>query len=108
MPAAKTNYILLYNGVSQVYGSSSLETLLKSPPPKGSALEDRKVLFITYMPDEGNLCVAQLSEEELEEKSREIEEAAQAKAEKAAAKAAASEGIQEATETIEEDEYDDS
>lgn len=57
MPASKANWLITYKNSSQVYASASKEIALKSPVPKGCTLEDRTILFLTYEPDEGELCV---------------------------------------------------
>lgn len=64
MAASKVNYIVLYNGHSQVYGCSSKKIALESAPPDGYSLKDKIILFITFEPDNNNLCVYKVSEEE--------------------------------------------
>lgn len=51
MPANKTNYIVLYTNDSQIYGSSSRAIALSSEPPQGSSLDEKRIFFITYQPD---------------------------------------------------------
>jgi hypothetical protein len=51
MPANKTNYLVFYEGDSQVYGCSSKEIALSSPPPAGRQLEDKRVFFVAVEPD---------------------------------------------------------
>lgn len=65
MPANKTNYLVFYVNSSQVYGAGSKEIALQSPPPAGSSLEDKRILFITYQPDTSILAVQQVPQEEV-------------------------------------------
>ena len=65
MPASKTNYIVLYKHDSQVYSSSSKEIALSSPPPAGVSLEEKRVFFITYQPDNEVLSVHPVDQEEV-------------------------------------------
>jgi hypothetical protein len=64
MAASKVNYIVVYNGHSQVYGCSSKKIALESPPPEGYTLKDKTILFVTFEPDSNNLCVYKVPEEE--------------------------------------------
>lgn len=66
MAANKTNYIVLYEGDSQVYGSGSREVALGSPPPANKTLKDKHILFIAYQPDNKILSIHPLSREEIE------------------------------------------
>lgn len=65
MPANKTNYIVLFHGNSQVYGTGSLDIALATPPPEGFTLEDKQVLFISQQPDTDELMVRPLPKEEV-------------------------------------------
>lgn len=65
MAASKVNYIVIYDGHSQVYGCSSKKIALESAPPDGCTLNDKKILFITFEPDTNNLCVYQVEQEEI-------------------------------------------
>ncbi len=65
MPAGKCNYIVLYTNESQVYSSASKDIALSSPPPEGTSLEDKRILFITYQPDDEILSVHPLPQEEV-------------------------------------------
>jgi hypothetical protein len=65
MPANKLNYIVLFKGDSQVYGSTTKERALETPPPEGVPIEDKRVFFITLMPDDGKLVVHQLPDDEV-------------------------------------------
>lgn len=67
MAASRTNYIVIYKNESQVYGSASKEVALKSPPPDGTSLEDKRIFFITYQPDTESLSVHQIPQEEVVE-----------------------------------------
>lgn len=66
MAASKVNYVVIYNGHSQVYGCSSKKIALESPPPEGCSLEDKKILFITFEPDNKNLVVYTVPDEEVQ------------------------------------------
>lgn len=65
MPANKLNYLVFYKNVSQVFGATSKDIALQSPPPNGSSLEDKMVFFITYQPDNAILAVQQVPESEV-------------------------------------------
>lgn len=65
MPAARLNYVVLHRGQSQVYGSASKETALGTPLPPGAEIEDRRVLFITFQPDDEVLSVHRIPDEEV-------------------------------------------
>lgn len=65
MAASKVNYIVIYSGHSQVYGSSTKKIALESPPPEGCSLSDKKVLFITFEPDTNQLSVYKVDDEEV-------------------------------------------
>lgn len=65
MAAGKLNYIVTYEGLSQVFGCASKKIALESAPPEGYSLKQKKVLFITFEPDKNNLCVYQVSQEEV-------------------------------------------
>lgn len=65
MPANRLNYIVVYRDESQVFGSASKEVALKTLPPENTPLEDKRVFFITYKPDEGVLSVHQVPQEEV-------------------------------------------
>lgn len=66
MAAGKLNYVVVYNGLSQVFGCASKKIALESPPPDGYTLKDKKVLFIAYQPDSSQLCVYQVPDEEVQ------------------------------------------
>lgn len=65
MAAGKLNYIVIYKNSSQVYGSASKKIALESAPPEGCKLEDKRVLFVTYEPDNEQLAVYQVSQQEV-------------------------------------------
>lgn len=65
MPAQKLNYVVLYKGESQVYGAASKDIALQSPPPPGVDLADKRILFITYQPDNEILSVHQVPIEDV-------------------------------------------
>jgi hypothetical protein len=69
MAASKLNYIVLYEGVSQVYGCSSKKIAMETPAPQGIDPKSKKVLFVTFEPDTNNLCVYQIEEEDDKETS---------------------------------------
>lgn len=66
MAAGKLNYLVIYKGLSQVYGCASKKIALESAPPEGYSLKDKKVLFVTFEPDSDNLCVYQVDDEEVQ------------------------------------------
>ena len=65
MPASKMNYLVLYDTDSQVYGASSKKVALESPLPDDVTLDQKRVFFVTYSPDKGELSVHKLPEEEI-------------------------------------------
>lgn len=65
MAASKVNYIVIYDGHSQVYGCSSKKIALESAPPEGCSIKDKKVLFITFEPDNSNLSAYKVPDEEV-------------------------------------------
>jgi hypothetical protein len=65
MPANRMNYLVLYRNESQVYGTATKEIALETPPPPGVSLEDKRVLFITYQPDNEILSVHKVPQEEV-------------------------------------------
>ena len=65
MPANKTNYIVLFRGNSQVYGTGSLDIALSTPPPEGFTIEDKQVLFISQQPDTDELVVRTLPRDQV-------------------------------------------
>ena len=66
MAAARCNYLVVYDNSPQVYSSSTLQTILKGAPPKNCSNEERTILFISYFPDDKEMRVYEVSEEELE------------------------------------------
>jgi hypothetical protein len=65
MAAGKLNYVVTYKGSSQVYGCASKKIALESAPPDGYTIFDKKILFITFEPDNNQLCVYEVSDEEV-------------------------------------------
>lgn len=67
MAANKTNYIVLWKNDPQVYAASKKQTALDSPPPgkKDWPIEDKRVFFITYRPDEEILSVHEVDHQEV-------------------------------------------
>lgn len=65
MPASRVNYIVLYKNESQVFGTASKEVALETPPPLGVSLEDKRVLFITYQPDNEIFSVHPVPQDEI-------------------------------------------
>lgn len=63
MPASKLNYILAYEGHSQVYGCSSKKIAEESPTPEGYSEDDKNIFFITFEPDTNNICLFKLEKE---------------------------------------------
>lgn len=66
MAASKVNYIVIYKGHSQVYGCASKKIALESPPPDGISLSDKRILFITFEPDNEELSVHLIDQSETE------------------------------------------
>lgn len=65
MPAIKCNWLVLFKGESQVYSTATKSIALATPPPDGIPLEDKRVLFVTYQPDNEILSVHPLPQEEI-------------------------------------------
>lgn len=65
MPAGKVNYLIMYEHNPQVYGCSTKEIALSSPPPEGFSLEEKHVYFITIEPDNGEFVWRRLPQEEV-------------------------------------------
>ena len=65
MPANRMNYIVIYDGHSQVFGAGSEAVALSSPPPKGFTLEQKHIFFVTYEPDSENLAVYELDRDKV-------------------------------------------
>lgn len=80
MPATKANYIVTYEGHSQVYATAKKDTALSSPPPPGCDLDGKTVFFIAYEPDNEQLAVYKIPKEEVmtaeiqEKKVKEVNE----------------------------------
>jgi len=52
-------------GDSQVYGTATKEIALQSPPPDGIPLENKRVLFVSFEPDNETLTVHPIPQEEV-------------------------------------------
>lgn len=49
-----------------MYGAASKETALATPVPDGTTLEDRRIFFVTFMPDDETLTVHKVPDEEVQ------------------------------------------
>ena len=87
MAAMRCNYLVIYDNSPQVYSSASLETILKTEHPKNCEDANRSVLFISYFPDEEQLRIFEVTDEELEAERVKVEERDLRVAEKRAKKA---------------------
>lgn len=67
MAAGKLNYIVVYDGLSQVFGCASKKIALESAPPEGYSIKDKRVLFIAYQPDSNQLSVYKVPDEEVQQ-----------------------------------------
>lgn len=65
MPAQKINYLVLYPHDAQVYGCSSKEIALQSPPPEGFTLDEKRIFFVSMEPENGNLVWYQIPKEDI-------------------------------------------
>jgi len=74
MPASRVNYVVLYKNESQVFGAASKKVALSSPPPDGVDWEDKRILFITYQPDNEILSVHKVPQEEVMEAAKEYKQ----------------------------------
>lgn len=66
MAASKATYLILWKNVSQVYSSANLETVLKTPIPKGCTEDDKIILQASFLPDEQSLCVYPLTQDQID------------------------------------------
>lgn len=66
MAAGKLNYLVVYKGLSQVFGCASKKIALESAPPEGYSVKDKSILFVTFEPDSDNLCVYKVPDEEVQ------------------------------------------
>lgn len=83
MAASSCNYLVIYDGINQVYSAASEETALKSIPPKDMAIEDKHVFFITWEPDNKKLVVYEVDKKEVYDATQEAIDEAEAKKEAA-------------------------
>jgi hypothetical protein len=74
MAASKANYLIVYKSSAQVYSATNLETAQKTPLPKGCKKEDKQILFLSFLPDEGSLYVHVLDEQPTEESDEQEQE----------------------------------
>lgn len=65
MPANRMNYIVVYDGESQIYGSGSKDVALETPPPDGLTLESKHVFYITQKPEDGEIVLHEVPQEEV-------------------------------------------
>lgn len=65
MPANRINYLVVYRNDSQVFGTATKDIALETPPPDGVPLEDKRVLFVAFQPDNEILSVHPLPQEEV-------------------------------------------
>lgn len=65
MPANRTNYVVWYDGESQIYASGKKEIALETPPPAGRSIEDKHIGFITFRPDDGDIVIHEIPKEEV-------------------------------------------
>lgn len=56
---------MVHVGDSQVYGTASKDIALQTPPPDGIPLENKRILFVTFEPDNETLMVHPLPQEEI-------------------------------------------
>lgn len=84
MPAARCNYIVVYDNSPQVFSSSTLETILKGDPPKNCTIDQRSILFLSYFPDEKELKVFEVTPEEVALEEKRLEDKQNARAAKLA------------------------
>lgn len=66
MAASRCNYLILHKGQSQAYSAASKETALLTPLPTGATLDDRRIFFITFQPDEEKLVLHKLPDTEVQ------------------------------------------
>jgi hypothetical protein len=74
MAASKCNYIVVYESSPQVFSSASMETVLKTAPPKNCENDKKTVLFISHFPDEKNVKCYALTDEELIQHEKDIDD----------------------------------
>ncbi len=73
MAAGKATYLIVWKKSSQVYSAASLDTAIKTPIPKGCTDDDKRILLASFLPDDEQLCVFPLTEEQIEAKKTEIQ-----------------------------------
>jgi len=55
----------LYVGESQVFGTATKQIALETPPPEGIPIENKRILFVTFEPDNEMLTVHPLPQDEV-------------------------------------------
>lgn len=75
MAANSCNYIIVYDGLSQIYGAATEAVALSTPLPKGVDIEDKKVFFLSYDVDNEKIMVYQLEKDKVTESYKEALEA---------------------------------
>lgn len=75
MAAPSCNYIISYDKISQVYAAASEKVALASPPPKDCSIEDKRIFFISFNPDEHKLVAYEIDRKEVLEAYKSIQEA---------------------------------
>lgn len=57
MPANKVSYLVFFVNDSQIYATNNREIALSTPPPEGVPIEDKRICFVAFQPDEEILSV---------------------------------------------------
>lgn len=66
MAANRCNYLVIYDGESQIYGCGSKEVALATPPPSPDIpLESKHIYFVTHHPDTGEVLAHELPPDEV-------------------------------------------
>ena len=55
----------MYVGESQVFGTATKQIALETPPPEGIPIENKRILFVTFEPDNEMLTVHPLPQDEV-------------------------------------------
>lgn len=74
MAAGKATYVVIWKKLSQIYSAASLETAVNTPIPKGCTVDDKRVLFASYMPDDETLCLYPVEAEEIQKVEEQLKE----------------------------------
>lgn len=86
MPAARCNYLVVYDNSPQPFSASTLETIIKGEPPKNCTIEGRTILFVSYFPDDMKLKVFEVTQDQIDEELKRIKDKEDEKAARVAAK----------------------